>query len=191
MSYSDLRITVADYLNRTDLTDTIPAFIDLAEARMQREVRHWRGERRGDAEINSRFTTLPSDYLEMTRLHAVGYPPMQLVTQDWMQRHQPAEGWPQYFCITGGQIEVNPIPSQGVPVEMAYYATLPKIRDNGTNWLFEIAPDAYVYGALLQSAPYLQEDSRITVWASLYQSAVDAINSESARARMPGKMVMR
>ena len=57
--------------------------------------------------------------------------------------------------------------------------------------LGEIAPDAYLYGALLQSAPYLQEDARLESWGALYRSAVDAVNAESRAARWPGKLVMR
>lgn len=192
MTYSELRQQIADFLNRDDLADTIPAFIALAEARMQREVRHWRGEKRGQFTVTGRFTPLPADYLEMTRLHADGFPPIQLVTQDHIQRLVQREGVPVVYAITGGQIEVSPVPVAPLAVEMAYYATLPRLSDAApTNWLLEAAPDAYLYGALLQSAPYLAEDARLTVWASLYQSAVDALNAESARARMPGKMVMR
>lgn len=191
MSYSDLRITVADFLNRTDLTDTIPAFIDLAEARLQRDVRHWRGEKRSASTLASRFTTLPYDYLEMTRLHVIGGPPLTLVTQDELQAQQAIAGTPAYFAMTGGEIEVNPVPQEAMSAEMSYYATLPKIRTNGTNWLYEIAPDAYLYGALLQSAPYLQEDARIATWGALYESAVRSVNDDGRKGRWPGKLVIR
>ena len=54
---------------------------------------------------------------------------------------------------------------------------------NQTNWLLTNYPDAYLYGALLHSAPYLQEDSRIQTWAALYQKAISDINSESERSK--------
>ena len=191
MDYQSLRIAVADYLNRLDLTDTIPSFIDLAEARLQREVRHHKGEKRSNAEITGRFTLLPSDYLEMTRLSVVGGRVLEYVTQDRIGQMGEYPGQLRYFSITGGNIEVADIPVEPIDVEMAYYATLPKIRDEGANWLGEIAPDAYLYGALLQSAPYLQEDARLESWGALYRSAVDAVNAESRAARWPGKLVMR
>lgn len=192
MTYADLQQRIADFLNRDDLAASIPAFIALAEARLEREVRHWRGEKRADVLIGSRFTALPADYLEMTRLHVAGFPAMQFATQDWMQRQAAMQGVPRFFAITGGQIEVNPVPATPVAAEMAYYAALPRLSDAAPgNWLLATAPDAYLYGALIHSAPFLQEDARIQVWASLYESAVNALNAESSRARHPGKLVMR
>uniref|UniRef100_UPI0033415678 phage adaptor protein n=1 Tax=Paracoccus sp. TaxID=267 RepID=UPI0033415678 len=153
--------------------------------------RHHKGEKRSNAEIEDRFTRLPSDYLEMTRLSVVGGRVLEYVTQDRIGQMGERPGDLRYFSVTGGEIEVAHVPPEPVRVEMAYYATLPKIRTEGANWLGEIAPDAYLYGALLQSAPYLQEDSRIEVWGALYRSAVDALNAEGRAARWPGKLVMR
>ena len=39
-TYAELQSAVADFLNRDDLTSVIPTFIDLAEAQMQRTIRH-------------------------------------------------------------------------------------------------------------------------------------------------------
>ena len=38
-SYSSLQTAVANWLDRSDLTDRIPEFIDLAEARINRALR--------------------------------------------------------------------------------------------------------------------------------------------------------
>jgi hypothetical protein len=39
---------------------------------------------------------------------------------------------------------------------------------------------------LMHSAPYLVDDQRTTVWASLYQSAIDGINSNNEKAKFGG-----
>lgn len=191
MNYSTLRAAVADFLNRDDLANTIPTFIDLAHARLQRDVRHWRGERRSNSDIDTRFTTLPTDYLEMTRLHIIGHNALQLVTQDQIQQWRDMIGTPRYYSVTGGQIEVAPVPAEAARAEMAYYTVLPNLELNGTNWLIEIAPDAYLYGTLLQTAPYLAEDQRVATWAALYESAVNGVNIDGRKGRWPGKLVMR
>jgi hypothetical protein len=41
-TYAELKTSIADFLNRDDLTSAIPDFITLAEADMQRRVKHWR-----------------------------------------------------------------------------------------------------------------------------------------------------
>jgi len=43
-----------------------------------------------------------------------------------------------------------------------------------------------LYGSLIHSAPFLGEDARMQTWAALYQSAIDAINMESDKAKSSG-----
>ena len=40
-TFTALKASIADYLNRDDLTAVIPDFITLAESQINREVRHW------------------------------------------------------------------------------------------------------------------------------------------------------
>jgi hypothetical protein len=44
----------------------------------------------------------------------------------------------------------------------------------------------YLYGSLVQSAPYLKDDARAAVWAGLYQNAITNLNSASERSRHSG-----
>lgn len=65
-----------------------------------------------------------------------------------------------------------------------YYEQIPALSDSNTsNWLLDAAPDAYLYGSLLQAAPYLAEDERIQVWSTLYAGAVLSLNTSSDRTR--------
>jgi len=57
------------------------------------------------------------------------------------------------------------------------------LSDSNTyNWLLQDAPDVYLYGTLMHTAPFLGEDARIPVWANLYQSALDSVNLSSEKA---------
>ena len=40
-NYSELKSSIADFLNRDDLTSVIPTFISLAEAQFARDLRHY------------------------------------------------------------------------------------------------------------------------------------------------------
>jgi hypothetical protein len=51
-----------------------------------------------------------------------------------------------------------------------------------TNWLLQTAPDAYLYGTLMEAAPYLHDDDRIPVWASGVQAAFADLNALSDEA---------
>jgi hypothetical protein len=46
---------------------------------------------------------------------------------------------------------------------------------NTSNGLLVRAPDAYLYGALVASAPFLASDERLQVWEMLYSAARDGL----------------
>ena len=85
-NYTELKSTIADWLNRDDLTTVIPTFISLAEHQMERSVRHYKMIVRKAALLDTQYTDLPNDWLETIRVHltSVSYthltlPPILLV----------------------------------------------------------------------------------------------------------------
>jgi hypothetical protein len=98
-----------------------------------------------------------------------------------------ATGKPKYYAIVGESFEVYPTPDTTYSTELMYYKPIPALSDsNTTNWLLTSNPDAYLYGSLMQSAPYLKDDQRMQVWSVLYSNAVQSINTESRRIRSGG-----
>ena len=196
ISYSDLKSAVADFLNRDDLTAIIPTFISLAEAQINRKLRHWQMVSRATADFNEPFELLPSDWIETIRLGLYGGGPLlQLSSRDMQfQKADPnASGDPRYFAHTAGQIELWPEPTadtgQG---ELVYYCRLQELGDdNASNWLLAYAPDLYLYGALLQAAPYLKEDDRLAVWGGMFADIMNSMNEESRAASHSGPLKMR
>jgi hypothetical protein len=68
---------------------------------------------------------------------------------------------------------------------LTYYAKIPALTvSNTSNLLLVEAPDLYLYGSLLQEAPYLQDDQRITVWGALYDRAMSDLKVSDERSRM-------
>jgi hypothetical protein len=55
-----------------------------------------------------------------------------------------------------------------------------------TNWLLTSSPDIYLYGALLQAAPYLQDDARISVWSALYLAGIEQLQVADDRSTTSG-----
>lgn len=192
-TYAELQSAVADFLNRDDLTSVIPTFISLAEAQMQRTIRHHKMMQRSEAEIDTRYFGLPSEWVETVRFHVVGDRTyrLELTSLDDMLQLRQANGnptgIPTHFAHVGEQIEVYPTPSGTFDVELLYYEKIPALSaTNTTNWLLTDHPDVYLYGALMQSAPYLDDDQRMQVWSTLYGTAVQAVNQESQKARYSG-----
>jgi hypothetical protein len=194
-TYAGLQTTIADFLDRQDLTAAIPTFIALAETRISRDLSHWKQEKRVDTVFNERFELVPNDMIEALSLqHASGGRIMTMAATEMQERRGTTEnlaGKPISVRLTAGQFELYPTPDEAYSVSLLYRARIPALTDTNTaNWLLLDAPDILLYGALGQSAPYLKDDARLTVWAALYQSAVDALNAESKSAKSIGTMRM-
>lgn len=192
-TYAELQASIADTLNRDDLSSVTPTFIALAEADIQRKVRHWRQEKRATAQIDTQYSAIPADFLEAIRFYVTSgdTKPLELISQaellDRKRRDLNTSGSPSYYALTAGELEVYPVPDGTYDTELYYYARVPALSDSATtNWLLDYFPDVYLYGALVHSSVYLKDDARLQVWAALYQQAIDAINSSGDRAKFGG-----
>jgi hypothetical protein len=103
-----------------------------------------------------------------------------------------ASGKPSYYTIVGTQIEVIATPDTGYTGELTYYAKIPALSDSNTsNWLLAYAPDLYLYGALLEAAPYLKDDERLPVWSQMYVNSLGDIEVADQRASVSSTPLVR
>ena len=191
-NYTELQASIADTLNRDDLTAVIPDFVRLAEAQLNRVVRHWRMEDRVIATVDSQYTALPTNFLEPIRMLKTSGKLEVLENGGALEISKLREaandtsGIPRIYVILDQSFEVFPKPDSDITLELTYFEEIPRLSINGTNWLLTYYPDAYLYGSLLHSASYLQEGNRIQEWGALYQSAISAINQDGERAKNGG-----
>lgn len=194
-NYATLQTAIADFLNRSDLTAVIPTFIQLAEAQMNREIRHWQMEARvsGQQSAGDEYMQIPADWLETIRLHLTGdgTSAVTLMSRDAIadiraKNENVSTTAPYYYCHADGQFELYPTPVEDTDFELLYIQKIPDLATNSTNWLLQDAPDVYLYGSLLHSAPYLAEDARVAVWSQMYAAAVQNVNMSSEKARYSG-----
>jgi len=192
-TYTELKTSIGDWLNRTDLTSAIADFISLAEAQIERQLRTRQMINRSNADINTEYAALPSDFLETKSFKLTSTNPVTpLVFQtidalDDLSRRYSAASRPKYFGIVGGQIRLIPAPDATYTTELIYYAKLTKLSASvSSNFLLASSPDIYLYGSLLQAAPYLQDDARIPVWSSLYDRALTDVQTADDRGSTSG-----
>lgn len=188
-SFSELKSSIADWLNRGDLTAVIPDFISLAEAQMERRLPTQKMVKRANATIDTPFSAIPADLLSVKSLVLTSTAPVQplvFLTEDELDAKKyvyRTTGKPLYFALVGNQIEVLPAPDAEYTAEITYVATLAKLSDSNTsNWVLARHPDVYLYGALLQAAPYLRDDERVGLWSSQYQTAIEDMLIQNERA---------
>ena len=196
-TYSNLKLEIADWLNRSDLSDQIDTFIDLAEARMNREIRVRDMLTRTTLSISSQYTDLPSDFLAMRNINLDTSPLTvpQFVTPEYMDRIRrnkysysstSVTGTPIWYTIKGNEMEVVPNPDSAKTANITYYAKIPALTVTAdTNWVLTNHPELYLTGSLVAASAYLIEDNRIPLWENGYQKAAEELKRASDNYEIP------
>jgi hypothetical protein len=189
--YTTLQAAVVEYLARdqdTFLVARVPSFIQMSEAKFNRTVFTRQMEARSSSTTDTtddepEFVSLPSDFQSMRRIRlsgVTGKPILSFKTATQLDEYRLAIGnvasQPKYFSIFGSELELAPTPDANYALEMIYRANVPALSSNSTNWLLTLAPDLYLYGALMEAAPYLKNDARLGVWGSGFKQALDDLN---------------
>jgi hypothetical protein len=197
-TFADLKATIADYLNRDDLTAVIPSFITIAEAKFNRKLRTRQMVKRAEGQIQTAFFSYPSDWLQAKEFQLNTNPiqRLQFVTEaqgdELKSNRYVSIGKPAYYTITGTQLEFIPTPDSTYSAELTYYAKIPALSTaNTSNWLLAYAPDLYLYGALLEAAPYLKDDERLAVWSQMYINSLGDIEVADQRASVSSTPLVR
>ncbi len=185
-NYSNLKTAVGDWLGRSDLGSPIDDFIDLAEARIYGELRMgWMDAQTTlSFSAGTRSVTLPTDFLEARQV-MLNTNPLQVLEAKsgvWGRSVYPdtgAQDRPLYYSVTGShgggyRLDVHPSPDSAYDVLVKYYAKPTALStSNETNWITDNAPDLILFGALVESAPYIGDDPRAVLWEARFQRALD------------------
>lgn len=192
VDYASLQAAVTEYLARdqdTTLIARIPTFIQLAEAKFNRQLFIRQMEQRATALVDPgssepEFISLPADFQSMRRVrlsNVAGRPCLSFKSGTQLDEYRfgtsDIAGQPRYFTVFGDEIELVPTPDAAYTIEMVYRRSIPPLAASDPNWLLTLAPDLYLYGALLESAPYIKEDGRIQTWALGLSSALNELNN--------------
>lgn len=193
-TYTELRDTVSSWLEKPEIDQEIPTFIRLAESRIDRELRHWRQVMRTSISLAGQYNSvLPVDFIQPIRLQILTGPTGEVApisnASMLMLRGERSDlaGTPTNYALTAGQIEVYPTPDATYSASLVYYGRVPALSTvNTTNWLLTEAPDVYLYGSLLHSAPYLKDDSRAMIWEGLFATGLANLITSSEAATYGG-----
>ena len=183
-NYSDLKQSVTNWLNRSDLSTYIPDFITLGEKRIFREVRIRAMEESLSTAISSGVVVLPSDYVQLKHAYINGSPvqSLQRKSAEWIYSKYPtrsSQSKPLYIAREAGNFIFGPYPDSAYTVKGVYYKRLTALSDsNTTNWFTTNAPDLLLFSALLEAEPFIQNDERLVLWEAKYQSAKRGIQDE-------------
>ena len=191
-TYATLVTAATEWLARDQdatLIARIPDFIRLTEAKLNRTMFVPQMETRSTTTVSTattepEFISLPSDFQTMRRIRissVTGKPALKFATGTQMDELRYSKDnvtdQPTHYTIIGSEIELFPTPNQNYTLEMVYRANIPALTaSNTTNWLLTLAPDLYLYGVLMESAPYIKEDGRLQTWGLGFSTALDSLN---------------
>jgi hypothetical protein len=87
---------------------------------------------------------------------------------------------PKYYCdYDYTHWLVAPTPAAAYNFEVLYYERVqPLDSSNQTNWFTIYAPQALLYGSLLQAMPFLKNDDRVPMWQAQYQAIMQTLMTE-------------
>ena len=196
-TFAELKTAAANWLDRSDLTDRIPEFIALAEARFNRILRIRDMETVSTAistTAGTREYSLPTGFVQMKEFHLTTDPitPLSYITPEMMSRMWAGSttGKPMVFTIIADNVRLGPSPDVVYTTSMLYYKTFTALSiDNTTSDMLTNNPDVYLYGTLLEAEPFIMNDQRVPLWLAAFSKAVDDIQNQDNKDRHSGSQL--
>ena len=193
-TFAELKTAAANWLDRSDLTDRIPEFIALAEARFNRILRIRDMETVSTAistTAGTREYSLPTGFVQMKEFHLTTDPitPLAYITPEMMSRLQAGstKAKPKVFTIIADNVRLGPHPDAVYTTSMLYYKTFTALSgSNTTSEMLTNNPDVYLYGTLLEAEPFIMNDARVQLWATAFRQAVEDIQNQDNKDRHSG-----
>jgi len=184
-NYSDLKTSIANWLNRTDLTSEIAEdFIVLAEKDFNSKLRIRKMNATNSSfTINAETVALPTGFLQVRDFYilqgGVKYP-LHYITPAQMDqiRGGSTSGMPETFTILGDNFRFAPIPSSSYTGVLNYYKEFdPLTTSNTTNYILTNHPAIYLYGSLYHAANFLGgvEPRQVQQWQQMYATALERL----------------
>jgi hypothetical protein len=176
MTYDSLVENIQSYLERNDASTLakIPLFIMLAEQIIASQIKFL-----GNLTVNTSAMTAgqatidkPARWHKTVSMNVTingDRQPVLLRKYEYLRSYWPdpsATGTPLYYCdYDYTHWMVAPTPSAAYDFEVLYYERVqPLDSSNQSNWFTTYAPQALLYGSLLQAMPFLKNDERMPMW---------------------------
>lgn len=190
MTYDSLVENIQSYLNRTDTAtiEKIPLFIMLAEQIIASQIKFL-----GNLTVNESTMTASTSVIDKpVRWHktvsmnitvAGVKQPVLLRKYEYLREYWPddtEEGLPKFYAdYDYTHWLVAPTPDDDYTFEVLYYERVqPLDSTNQTNWFTIYAPQALLYGALLQAMPFIKNDERVALWQQQYDMIMQTLTAE-------------
>ena len=184
-----LKTAVKDYCETSESTfDTqLTTFIQEAEERILKNVElpDFRKNVTGTSTASSTYLSTPTDFLSPYSLAVISssvYSYLLFKHVSFVRDYTPnssTTGLPKYYAVFDENTFIlAPTPDSNYTFELHYKhrpASLTAGADSGTTWLSTNAPDALLYGTLVEAATFLKVPEEVAQYEQRFVSATAAL----------------
>jgi len=174
-TYSELTSAIQNYTDNTETSfvANIPNFIETAEQTILNSIdlQYFRKNVTGSSSTSNRYLQVPSDYLASFSLSVLNSSTKEFLEEkdvNFIQSYNPnasITGTPKYYAFF--DIEnfiLAPTPDADYTMELHYFyrpSSLVLAGDNGTTWLSKNAPNAMLYGSLIEANIFMKGEADV------------------------------
>ena len=190
MTYDSLVADVASYLERTDTAtlEKIPTFVMLAEQIIASQIKFLGNLTVQTSQMvaDNPVVDKPARWRKTVSMNITidgKRQPVLLRRYEYLREYWPdptSTDVPKFYTdYDYTHWLVAPTPDVAYNFEVLYYERVqPLDSSNQTNWFTIYAPQALLYGSLLQAMPFLKNDARVQLWQTMYQQAMQVLTAE-------------
>jgi hypothetical protein len=190
MTYDSLVADISSYLERTDdaTLEKIPTFIMLAEQVIASQIKFLGNLVPMESQMTASDPVIPKPArwhktVSMNVTVAGKKQPVLLRKYEYLREYWPdptETDIPKFYAdYDYTHWLVAPTPATDYTFEVLYYERVqPLDSTNQTNWFTQYAPQALLYGTLLQAMPFLKNDDRIPMWQAQYDLIIQTLKTE-------------
>ena len=191
MTYDSLVLNVQQFMERNDpdFIAQIPNLIALAESNIAAELKTFLQLTVVETTLATNQVVLakPARWRKTVSMKVNGQP-MLIRSQDYVAQYQSESdnGKPLYYAdYDYTNWAFAPKPDATYPVEIIYYSEIqPLDAQNQQNLFTAIAPQAMLYGTLVQAQGYLKALDKLKMWKGYYTDALAALKKEDNSRRV-------
>ena len=194
-SYTTLKASIANWLNRSDLTDEIADdFIVLTEADFNSKLRVRKMVTQATVTVNAETASLPTDFLQVRDFYILSGStkyPLRYMTPSQMDQTKGTSttGIPQAYTILGDTFRFMPKPDATYTGYVNYYKKFTALSDsNTTNFILTNHPAIYLYGSLFHAANFLggYNPQQVQTWQQMYATALERLELNDREDQFSG-----
>lgn len=203
-TYANLKTSVLEWLARPNdplVAPAVPDMVRLFEVEAVQRLRHMGMEALTQLYTSGADVALPDDFVELRSASLDGLAKPLEVLSSSQAASMSVGGVPGWFtiygggdygCSTGGAImRLTPPPAGSYTVNIAYLRGLPPLSDAApSNWLLRTAPNAYLWGTLVEALAYIGHDERAALALQRRDGVFEALERADRKARWGGPLTM-